>query len=133
MSLGSVNVGKTEEAKRLGELVSLGMDYMGVAVTIIDCNGTLLYYNPHAVKILDRKPEYIGSDVRSHHKKSASNQQLDLMLQAFKRGRREPFRYEAAPYGEAILVILSPIVKDGEFVGCVQSAMLKESSSTCEG
>jgi hypothetical protein len=55
--------------------------------------GTLLYYNRHAAKILDRKTEYIGSDVRSHHKKAASNEKLDLMLQEFKKGRMEPFRY----------------------------------------
>ena len=48
------------------------------------------------------------------------------MLQELKKGRVEPFRYEARPYGEVILVTLSPIIKEGEFVGCIQSVLLKE-------
>jgi hypothetical protein len=72
------------------------------------------------------KPEFIGKNVHSHHKKAASNEKLDLMLQEFEKGRTEPFHYGARPYGKAIVVTLSPILKDGEFVGCVQSVMLKE-------
>ena len=56
-----------------GELINLAMACLGVAVTIIDTKGTLLYYNPHSAKILDRKPEYIGADICSHHKKADSN------------------------------------------------------------
>ena len=114
---------ETEENGRLDEMVNLAMECMGVAVTIIDPKGTLLYYNPHAAKILDRKPEYIGRDVHSHHKKAPSNEKLDLMLREFEKGRTEPFRYEARPYGKAIVVTLSPILKDGKFVGCVQSVI----------
>jgi len=121
-----MRMNETEESNRLGELLNFSMECMGVAVTIIDPKGTLLYYNRHATKILDRKPEYIGSDVRSHHKKAATNEKLDLMLQEFEKGRTEPFRYEARPYGEIILVTLSPIIKEGEFVGCIQSVLLKE-------
>jgi sensor histidine kinase regulating citrate/malate metabolism len=114
------------EKHRLGELLNLAMDCMGVAVTIIDPKGTLLYYNRRAAKILDRRPEYIGRDVHSHHKKATSNQKLDQMLQEFVGGRTEPFHYEARPYGKVILVTLSPILKNGEFIGCVQSVRLKE-------
>jgi hypothetical protein len=35
---------------------------MGVAVTIIDTKGTLLYYNKQAAKILDRKPEQLPTE-----------------------------------------------------------------------
>jgi hypothetical protein len=51
-----------EWKNQLGELVNFAMDCMGAAVTIIDTNGTLLYYNQHSAKVLDRKPEYIGTD-----------------------------------------------------------------------
>ena len=108
------------------ELVNLAMECMGVGVTVIDPKGTLLYYNQHAAKILDRKPEHIGSDIHSHHRKATSNEKLDLMLQEFDKGRTEPFRYEAKPYGEVLFVTLSPIRKDGEFVGCVQSVLLRK-------
>ena len=115
-----------KEEKDLKKLISLAMECMGVAVTIIDTKGTLLYYNKQAAKILDRKPEYIGKDVHSHHKKAASSNKLDLMLQAFQKGSTEPFHYEAKPYGETILVTLSPILENGKFIGCVQSVQLKE-------
>ena len=59
---------ENERKTKLGELVNLAMDCLGVAVTIIDTKGTLLYYNQHSAKILDRKPEYIGTDIHSHHK-----------------------------------------------------------------
>lgn len=60
------------------------MDCMGVAVTIIDKEGNLIYYNKQAGKISDRKPEYIGKYIHSHHKKAVSNRKSDLMLQDFK-------------------------------------------------
>jgi sensor histidine kinase regulating citrate/malate metabolism len=114
----------------LSELISLAMDCMGAAVSIIDTNGTLLYYNEESARILDRKPEYIGNDIRSHHKKSKTNKTFDKMLQEFSEGRTEPFHYEAKPYGEIILVTLTPIIKDGQFVGGVQSVRLKNETAT---
>jgi DUF438 domain-containing protein len=107
-------------------LIILAMEYMDVAATIIDTQGILLYYNKQAEKILDRKPDYIGLDVHSHHKKPDSNKKFDLMLQDFQKGRTAPFHYEAKPYGEIILVTLSPIVKNGNFIGCIQTVRLKE-------
>ena len=118
-----------EQKSHLGKLINLAMDCMGVAVSIIDTKGSLLYYNQHSAKILDRKPEYIGTDIHSHHKKADSNKRVDLMLKEFEEGRKEPFHYEAKPYGEIIFVTLSPIIKNGEFVGCVQTVMPKDKES----
>ena len=118
-------MGEKERDSKLSELISLAMDCMGAAVTIIDTKGTLLYYNEESARVLDRKPEYIGNDIRSHHKKSKTNKTFDKMLQEFSAGRTEPFHYEAKPYGELILVTLTPIIKDGQFVGCVQYVRLK--------
>jgi DUF438 domain-containing protein len=112
--------------KDLKELISLAMESLDVAVTIIDTKATLLYYNRQAAKILDRKPEYIGKDVYSHHVKANSSKKLESMIQTFRKGRTEPFHYEAKPYGKTILVTLSPILEDGKFIGCVQSVQLKE-------
>ena len=112
--------------EKLENLIILAMEYMNVAASIIDTKGTLLYYNKQAAKILDRKPGYIGQDVHSHHKKPDSNKKLDSMLQEFQKGRTAPFHYEAQPYGETILVTLSPIIKDENFIGCVQTVRLKE-------
>ncbi|MBS3780614.1 MAG: PAS domain-containing protein [Desulfovermiculus sp.] len=107
-------------------ILSLAMDCMGVAVTIIDISGVLLYYNEHAAQVLDRKPEYIGENVYSHHFKSSSNNKLTSMLQAFQNGRTEPFHYQATPYGKTILVTLAPLLQDGQCLGYVQSVILKE-------
>ena len=71
-----------EWKNQLGELVNFAMDCMGAAVTIIDTNGTLLYYNQHSAKVLDRKPEYIGTDIHSHHKKADSNKKVDSRYDA---------------------------------------------------
>ena len=113
-----------EQKMQLMELVNLAVECMGVAVTIIDTKGKLLYYNRYSAEILDRKPEYIGTDIHSHHKKLDTNKKVDLMLEEFEKGRKDPFHYEAIPYGETIFVTLSPIIKDEEFVGCVQTVRL---------
>lgn len=114
-----------KEEKELKDLISLAMECLGVAVSIIDTKGTLLYYNKHAAKILDRKPEYIGNDVFSHHMKASSSKKLESMIQDFQNGRVEPFHYEAKPYGETILVALSPIFENEKLIGCLQSVHLK--------
>ncbi len=119
-----------KEDKKLKELISLAVECMGVAVTIIDTKGTVLYYNRQAAKILDRKPEYIGEDLHSHHKKATSNKKVDMMLQDFQNGRTEPFHYEDRPYGKTILVTLSPILENGKFIGCTQSVQLKEDTES---
>jgi DUF438 domain-containing protein len=113
---------------KLDEMINLAMDFMEVAVTIIDTKGKLLYYNRHSAKILDRKSEYIGKYIHSHHKKSSSNDKVNMMLKDFKNGRREPFHYEAKPYGEVILVTLSPIIKKDKFIGCVHIVIPKENN-----
>ncbi len=115
-----------ENKIKLDELVILAMDCLEVGVTIFDPQGTLLYYNNYSTKVLDRKPEYIGTDIHRHHKKPTTNEKFDLMLQKFSEGRTEPFHYEAKPYGQVILVTLSPIRKAGKLVGFVHCVRLKE-------
>ena len=73
-----------------------------------------------------QKPEYIGTDIRACHKQPASVEAIDRMLQAFREGRKEPFHYQSEPFGEVLLVTLSPIDQDGEFIGCVQSILKKD-------
>lgn len=118
---------KKIEAFDRKEMITLAMESMGVAVTIIDTDGVLLYFNPHAVEILDRKPEYVGEDVHSHHKKDVTNEKLDRMIKKFQEGRAEPFRYEAKPYGKTLDVVVSPIRKGGVLVGCVQTVLPNKS------
>ncbi len=114
----------------LSEIIPLALESLGVAVSIISPEGELLYFNQRSTEILDRKPEYIGQDVHSHHQTEAANEKLDAMLDAFKGGGREPFTYRAKPYGKVIEVTLAPVTKEGELVACVQSVRpLEESGS----
>jgi PAS domain-containing protein len=38
-----------------------------VAVTVLDLDGRIVFYNRYAPRILDRKPQYLGRDIRSFH------------------------------------------------------------------
>jgi hypothetical protein len=67
----------------------------------------------------------MGTAIHSHHKKTERNQKLDPMLNSFEEDRTDPFYYEAKPYGKTLCVILSPIIQNAKFVGCVQTVRLK--------
>ena len=49
------------------------------------------------------KPEHIGTDIHSHHKMANSNKKVYLKIKEFEEGRKEPFYYQAKPYGEVFL------------------------------
>ena len=115
---------------RLEEIILLAMDEMKVAVSVIDTRGTLLYYNRQSAEILDRKPDYLGTGIHSHHKNSDSNRKVDMMLAAFKEGRTEAFHYDAKPYGDPIRVTLAPLLENGEFIGCVQTVFPKKKATS---
>jgi len=103
------------------------LEHAGVGVTIIDPDGKLLFYNKWALNNLDRKPEYIGVNVKNNHKRKVTNPRFDAMLQLFKDGRRDPVRYVARPYGKTtIIVTVSPIIVDDELVGFSQIVLLKD-------
>ncbi|MGD9033231.1 MAG: hypothetical protein PVJ69_08365 [Desulfobacteraceae bacterium] len=42
----------------------LVLDQIAAAITVIDLEGRTLYYNDYSAQVLDRKPEYLGKDVR---------------------------------------------------------------------
>jgi DUF438 domain-containing protein len=100
------------------------LDKIPVAVTVIDLDGHILYYNAYSSKVLDRKPEYLGRDVRFCHQKPESNAKIDRMLEEFKSGRRQEFYYEADRYGKRIAVTFAPLEIEGRLVGCIQSVIV---------
>jgi DUF438 domain-containing protein len=102
------------------------LDKIPVAITVIDLEGIILFYNDYSSRVLDRKPQYLGTDIRSCHQKSETNDKIDRMLAEFKAGRREDFCYEAFRYGKNIEVTLSPFEVDGRMVGCIQSVTIKK-------
>jgi PAS domain S-box-containing protein len=103
----------------------LMLDQIAAAITLIDLDGRMLYYNAYSAQILDRKPEYLGKDVRLCHEKQESNDRIDRMLEAFKAGRREAFYYEADRYGKRIAVTLTPFEVDGQLTAFIQTVTVK--------
>jgi sensor histidine kinase regulating citrate/malate metabolism len=121
----------TQERVLLGWTVSQWADRLleqvGMGVTILDREGRLMFYNQWAANKLDRKPEYIGKNVRGHHRRKITNPRFNAMLKLFEEGRTDPVYYVARPYGGiTILVMVSPIRVDGELVGYSQVILLKE-------
>ena len=106
--------------------IPLIVDIIPVAITIIDLEGHILFYNDYSSQVLDRKPEYLGSDIRDCHQKPETNARIDTMLNEFEAGRREAFYYEAFRYGKNIAVTLLPFEVDGQLIGCVQSVTIKK-------
>jgi hypothetical protein len=51
LSIKGLKLKDHERKIQWGELANLAMECMGVAVTIIDIRGTLLYYNKESAKI----------------------------------------------------------------------------------
>ncbi|WP_314173982.1 PAS domain-containing protein [Streptomyces winkii] len=103
------------------------IEQAGVGVTVLDRDGVVLYYNAWAAEHLDRKPEYIGEDVRRRHRRAVTNPRFDAMTALFENGRTEPVRYVARPYGKTtILVTVSPVRVGGELVGFSQIVLLKD-------
>ena len=106
--------------------IPLIIDKIPVAITVIDLGGHILFYNDYSSQVLDRKPEYLGTDIRDCHQKPETNARIDTMLNEFKAGRREAFYYEAFRYGKNIAVTLSPFELDGQLIGCIQSVTIKK-------
>ena len=118
---------RTLDGWQLGSWADQLLELAGVGVTILDRSGRVMYYNRWADEHLDRRPEYIGTDVRGRHRRAVTNPRFDAMLALFENGRTEPVRYVARPYGKTtILVTVSPIRVEGELVGYSQIVLLKD-------
>ena len=71
------------------------LDQIPVGITVTDLDGKILYYNEYSAQIVDRKPEYIGMDIRSCHKKPESIEKIDMIFSEMKAGKRENYYYES--------------------------------------
>lgn len=106
-----------------GELAIL--DQLPVGITLVDLQGRLVYYNLEASRILDRRPEYVGKDIRSCHRKAESMARISEMILAFKSGQKEPFHWEIERYGRRLVVSFSPLFRKDRLVGCIHMAVVK--------
>ncbi|UCD77120.1 MAG: PAS domain-containing protein [Desulfobacterales bacterium] len=104
---------------------ALILEAIPVGITVVDLNGHIQYYNDFSSRILDRKPEYIGRDIRDCHEKSASIEKIDHMLAEFKKGRQKEFGYETIRNGKHLAVTFSPLRVDDIISFCIQTVILK--------
>jgi PAS domain S-box-containing protein len=101
------------------------LDTVPVAVTVTDAKGYILYFNQYSQDVLDRKPEYIGRDIRFCHKESTSIEKIDSILEAFRMGGESEVYYEAVREGTRFAVTVRPLRKNGHLLGCVHCVIKK--------
>ena len=97
------------------------LDNLPVGITIIDPNGRILYYNATCARYVDRKPEYIGRDIRACHAKPASVARIDAMLADLRAGRTAEIHYETRRGDHRLAVTVVPFEIGGERLGYIQS------------
>ena len=102
-------------------------DQLPVGITVLDLECRILYYNATSARYVDRKPEYLGRDLRDCHKKRASVDRIDRMFADLRTGRRESVYYEAERNGRVLAVTVVPYRIGGEIAGFIQSFTLKRS------
>ncbi len=102
------------------------IDSLPLAITILDPKGRMLYYNEYSTRFLDRRPEYLGEDIRNCHRQDSSRAKIDRMLGDFADGRREPFTYRIERSAKRYRVILSPVEEEGSFSMCIQTVVPDE-------
>lgn len=96
-----------------------------VGITVTDLDGRLLYYNEYSAKIVDRKPEYIGMNIRSCHKKKESIDKIDKILSEIKDKKLENYHYESNRNGKVLSVTISPYLLHDQVIGFIQSIVVK--------
>ncbi len=52
--------------------LAMVLEKVPAGITVIDQEGHILYYNEYCSNFVDRKPEYIGKNIRFCHKKVES-------------------------------------------------------------
>jgi DUF438 domain-containing protein len=101
------------------------LDQLPVGITVLDLEGRLRYDNAASARLVDRKPEYIGQDLRDCHQKEASVSRIDRMLEDLRTGRQPAIYYEAERNGRILAVTVLPYKVDDRIVGFIQSFTVK--------
>ena len=110
----------------LAQISPFVLDKIPMGITVIDLEGRILYFNEYSSQIRDRKPEYLGRDIRLCHKEPESIARIDRILEEFKSGRRQEVCYDSTLAGEVFAVTISPLVVKDRLIGCIQSLIKKE-------
>jgi hypothetical protein len=98
-----------------------------VAVTVLDLEGRLLFFNHYAPKILDRQPAYLGRDVGELHQ-PASRAKLTAILAGYRDGELREHTWKLPRGDKTFAVRVAPLVLDGRTCGLVHAVMLLPSA-----
>lgn len=107
----------------LDETLAMALENMPVAVTLVDPWGTILYFNRKAAEILDRRPEYLGRDVRFCHAKPESVAKIEAILADFRAGSDQMVEYEAVRHGRKRKVSFTPLRRESNLMACLQTVV----------
>jgi PAS domain S-box-containing protein len=113
--------GKAMDDKELRSV----LDQIPVGITVTDLEGKIRYYNKYSAQIVDRKPEYIGMDIRSCHKKPESIIKIDTILSEIKDGKRENYCYESKRKDKVLSITISSYKQLGKLIGFIHSIVVK--------
>lgn len=113
----------TEELN-IAKIMPAVVSAMPVALTLCDLMGRVLYYNNYATKILDRKPEYIGRDVRELHQVQKSRDRITEILAAYGKDGREEYTWRLSREGREFQVRVAPLVLGGDCLGLIHTVLL---------
>lgn len=97
---------------------------MPAAVTVLDTQGRLLFYNDHAPSMLDRRPEYLGLPVQGHHRQPASVEKIEAILASYRDGGRQEHCWYFQRQGRTLVVRVAPWVVEGGLAGLIHVAAL---------
>ena len=98
----------TTEALLDASQLAAVLEHVPAGITVIDDEGRILYYNTYCAQFVDRKPEYIGRDIRLCHQQPKSIEKIEKMLSDLKKGRAKEFYYEAKRSGNRLGVRIAP-------------------------
>lgn len=104
------------------DLLQTAAHQMPAALTVLDLEGNILFYNDYSATFLDRKPEYIGRDVRDFHK-PASNEKVDRILKSYAEGSREIYTWQLPRDGNLFQVRVAPLIQDEKCTGLLHVVM----------
>lgn len=99
------------------------LDTVPIAVTILDAAGNIVWFNDYATKILDRKPEYIGRDLRGFHNPK-SMKKIGEILEAYNSGVDQEFAWQLKPKDKVFAVRVAPLAIEGGGIGLVHTVMV---------
>lgn len=101
------------------ELASV-LGQIPAGITVTDTEGIILYYNEYCTRFVDRKPEYIGRNIVSCHKKEESLVGIKRIFEDLTAGTMDEIYYETQRGEHRLGVTMSKYVVEGKTVGFIQ-------------